>query len=262
MKQPDRHLARIQRQFRRQAAAYERLTGGDERGFHALVALSGVNGAERVLDVACGPGFLTMGFAGQSRQAVGVDGTDVFLDHARAEAARRGIENLGFTLGNVERLPFADGVFDVAVCRAAFHHFPRVDRVLAEMIRVTTPEGRLVVADMLTAEDPMKARYHDRIERLCDPTHVRALPESEFELLFARHGLAVTFKGHQRIDYALPDWVAHGGPPPAKVAKIIELMRASVPADCSGLAVHEEGGELHFSHTGVAFLLDKTTARD
>jgi ubiquinone/menaquinone biosynthesis C-methylase UbiE len=257
VKHPDRHLSRIQRQFRRQAAAYERLTGADERGFQALVALSRVDGAARALDVACGPGFLTMALAGRCRQAVGVDGTDVFLDHARGEAARRGIGNIAFTLGNVEQLPFPAAVFDVVVCRAAFHHFPRVDRVLAEMIRTATPQGRLVVADLLTAKDPAKARYHNRIERLCDPTHVRALPESEFEQLFAAHGLAVAFKGQQRIDYALPDWIAHGGPPPARAAKIVALMRDSIAADCSGLAVREQDGELHFSHTGVAFLLEK-----
>ena len=251
-------LTRIQRQFRRQAQAYERFTAADEPGFRALVSLSAIGSTDAVLDVACGPGFLTMAFAERAAQAVGVDATDAFLHDAHAEADRRGLRNVRFTLGDAERLPFRDGTFALAVCRAAFHHFPHVERVLAEMRRVVTSGGRLLIADLLTAEDPAKARYHNRIERLCDPTHVCALPASEFTRLFAAHGLTVAFTGRTRIDYALPAWLSHAGPPPAKVARIRDLMRASVKTDRSGLAVRIEDGDLHFSHTGGAFLLEKT----
>jgi ubiquinone/menaquinone biosynthesis C-methylase UbiE len=253
-------LGRIQRQFRRQARAYEALTAGDERGFEALVALSGVTADQRVVDVACGPGFLTMTFAARCRHAIGVDATDTFLEHASEEAHRRSLANVAFTLGHAEALPFPDGAFQLAACRAAFHHFARVERVLSEMMRVVGPHGRLLIADMTTSEDPAQARYHHRLERLCDPTHVRALPVSEFERLFARHGLTVAFTGRSQVDSRLPEWIAHGGPPPARVAKIVELMRASLDTDRSGLAVRLEAGEIHFSHTGVAFLLEKPGA--
>src|ERR1051326_5361518 len=115
-------LARIQEQFRRQAAAYERLASvTDADGLARLVALSQVTGDERVLDVACGPAFLTMTFAGRCRRAVGLDGTDVFIEHARLEARRRGVVNVDFALGDVEHMPLASDAFDVASCRAAMH---------------------------------------------------------------------------------------------------------------------------------------------
>ena len=251
-------LARIQQQFRRQADAYERLASvSDTGGLRRLVMLAQANAQDRVLDVACGPAFLTMTFAQGCREAVGVDGTDVFVDHARAEARRRGLANVRFVLGDVERMPLVDSAFDVAACRAAVHHFPRPAAVLREMIRVTKPAARLLIADQVSAEDPAKAALHNEIERLCDPTHARALSESEFERLFADLGLAVAFKGRATIDYSVREWMSHGGPVPEQARQIERKMQGAIDGDSAGLAVRIEGGELRFSHTAVAFLVEK-----
>jgi ubiquinone/menaquinone biosynthesis C-methylase UbiE len=251
-------LVRIQEQFRRQATAYERIASvTDADGLRRLVAVSRVAPEETVLDVASGPAFLTMTFAERCRQAVGVDGTDVFIAHARAEARRRGLRNVRFVLGDVERMPLAAGSFDVAACRAAVHHFPRPDLVLREMMRVTKPCARLLIADQITSEDPAKAALHNQIERLCDPTHVRALSESEFERLFADLGLAVAFRGHATIDYTVSEWMSHGGPPEERAREIERRMREVIDGDRAGLAVRVEDGQLRFSHTAVAFLVTK-----
>jgi ubiquinone/menaquinone biosynthesis C-methylase UbiE len=251
-------LVRIQEQFRRQAAAYERLTSvTDAEGLRRLVALSQAAADESILDVACGPAFLTMTFAERCRQAVGVDGTDVFIDHARAEAGRRGLRNVRFVLGDVERLPLASASFDVAACRAAVHHFPRPDLVLREMMRVTKPTGRLLIADQVSSEDPAKAARHNEIERLCDPTHVRALSESEFERLFADLGLSVAFRRRATIDYSVAEWMSHGGPSPERAREIERRMREVIDGDRAGLAVRIEDGELCFRHTAVAFVVDE-----
>ncbi len=256
MRTHNEQLGRIQRQFRRQALAYERLASvTDAEALARLVAVSGATASDRVLDVACGPAFLSMTFAERCAAVVGVDGTDVFLDHAGAEARRRGLGNLRFVLGDVERMPLADRVFDVAACRAAFHHFPSPDVVLREMMRVSRPGARLLIADQVASEDAAKAALHNEIERLCDPTHVRALAESELQGMFASLGLSVAFCGRATIDYTVAEWMSHGGPA-AEVAQEIERkMRTSIDGDRAGLAVRVEDGELRFSHTAVAFVL-------
>jgi SAM-dependent methyltransferase len=217
--------------------------------------VSGATASDRVLDVACGPAFLTMTFAERCAAVVGVDGTDVFLDHARAMARRRGLSNLRFVLGDVERMPLADRVFDVAACRAAFHHCPSPGVVLREMIRVTRPGARLLIADQVASEDAAKAALHNEIERLCDPTHVQALAESELQGMFAGLGLSVAFRGRATIDYSVTEWMSHGGPAPEVAQEIERKMRASIDGDRAGLAVRVEDGELRFSHTAVAFVL-------
>ena len=261
VRDPESHLARVQQQFRRQADAYERLAAvADAEGLGRLAALAGLTNADTVVDVACGPGFLTMALGARCGRAVGIDATDVFLAHARAEASRRGLQRTTFVLGDVGALPLASSSVDVATCRAAFHHFPVPAAVLAEMVRVTRPGGRLLVADIVSSEDPARADRHNRIERLCDPTHVRALRESEFDALFAARGLRAIFRGHAIIDYALEDWIAHGGPSVDDAREIRRLMEASIDGDTTGLGVRRDGAALRFSHRAVAVLLERPSA--
>src|SRR5262245_4481859 len=134
----DDHLTAVRRQFTRTAEVYARLMQTTQaRGLKGLVSLSGAGAKDKVLDVACGPGFLTMTFAQGCEHATGFDATDAFIDLARAEAARRGLGNIHFEHGDAERMPFPDASFDVVSCRAAFHHFPRPERVLHEMVRAS-----------------------------------------------------------------------------------------------------------------------------
>ena len=250
------HVQKIRDQFTRQAEAYIRMKQTtDEEALGKAVALTGVQSGHRVLDVACGPGFLTMAFARRCAEAAGLDATTVFLSHAREEAERRGLHNIQFHEGDAERLPFTDHAFDVVACRAAFHHLVHPQRVLAEIKRVARPGGRLLLLDMIASEDPEKAAYHNRVERLCDPTHVRALAESEFEHMFRTAGLEVLSRPKVTISYAVSEWMDHGGPDEATAREIIALMEASVAMDRTGLNVRREDGVLRFSHTAVAFLL-------
>ena len=49
--------------------------------------------------------------------------------------------------------------------------------VVAEMCRVCKQGGRVAVADVFTSADPAKAEAYNRLERLRDPSHVRALDD-------------------------------------------------------------------------------------
>jgi len=250
------HIDRVRAQFTRTAEVYARLAQTtDERGLAALVALSGAVADDRVLDVACGPGFLTMAFARQCARATGCDATDAFLALARAESGRRGLRNVRFEHGDATRLPYADAGFDVVACRAAFHHFPQPERVLAEMKRVARPGGRLLVADLLGSEDPEKAKLHDRVEQLCDPTHVRALPESELLRLFAAADLGVVRQVRSSLHYELDEWIAHGAPDEDARREIVARMESWLRDDPADLRVRREDGKLRFSHRTSAFVL-------
>jgi len=253
----DAHLERIRVQFGKMADVYARMRQTtDERSLNALVAVSGADAGSRVLDVACGPGFLTMAFAARCRAAVGVDATEPFLAMARAEAQQRGIGNVEFRSGNAEQLPFDDGAFDWVACRAAFHHFARPERVLTEMVRVAAPRGSLLIADMLSSDDAAKAEYHNRMERLVDPSHVRALTVSEFERLVAAAGMVPRFETTVPIDIDVEEWLEHGGPDAATAAQVRALIAASLDTDRCGLNVRRENGVVRFSYTTGVFVLE------
>ena len=250
------HLEAVQRQFRRQAEAYSAMPVVTDPEFLSyIVSISGVSKGDSVIDVASGPGFVAIAFAPHCGRVIGIDATDRFVARATGEAERRRLDNVAFMLGDAEQMAFPDHAFDVAVCRFAFHHFPRPTVVLAEMRRLVRPGGTIVLVDMVAAEDPVKANYHNDLERLCDPSHARALPASEFERMFARQGLDLTYKQTVKSTYSLEDWIAHGAPTPDRAARILEMMEASANEDKSGLNVRITNGRLFFSHTGASYVM-------
>ncbi len=256
MSDADRHTRRIEQQFTRQADAYcDMEQTKDQASLDLLVTLSGVDESARVLDVACGPGFLTMTFGAKCAEATGVDATPAFVEAANAEAMRRRLANTTFREGRADRLELPDDEFDLVTCRAAFHHFVNPETVLSEMKRVARPGGALLIADMIASEDPSERALHDRIEILCDPTHTRVLLANEFEALFATHGLALELGPRSELAYDVEEWISHGGPTEADAAEIRRLLRGSMDGDAAGLAVHEEEGRLRFRHNVAVYRL-------
>src|SRR5207248_5740340 len=87
-------------------------------------------------------------------------------------------------VGRAEHLPFADGSFDVVVCRIAAHHFPEIEAAVAEMARVS--QRLLVIDDLLFGGEDVEEAH-----RLRDPTHVRSYTENEWREHLGANGLEV-----------------------------------------------------------------------
>lgn len=243
------HVEQIRSQFTRQAQAYaDTAQAKDDDAHSKLVALLAPDSNARVLDVACGPGFLTLAFAARCADVVGIDATDALLDIARTHARERRVTNVRFDAGDATQLPYADGAFDAVVCRAAFHHFPNPGRVLSQMARVVRAGGSVMVADIVTSNVAQFARAHNAIERLCDPTHVRALPADQLRALFIANDLDMTVDRPGRMHYGLTEWIAHGGPTAAAEDEIRRRFAAALARDETGLDVRIESGEIRFTH--------------
>lgn len=253
-----RHLSVVREQFERQAEIYSRNeVVTDPAVLRFVVSVSAIGPADRALDVACGPGFLTLALARRARAVIGVDITPRFLAAAHQRATAEGIVNATFLPADVERLAFTRDSFDVVTCKFAFHHFPRPERVLAEMKRVARPGGRIVILDMLTSEDARRSREHDRIERLCDPSHARALSGSAFDRLFARFGLGIVYQRKGEATEPLAEWIRHGSPPPGNAARIVRWMERHVGAEDYGIEVSRRNGALFVAHRGATYVLEK-----
>lgn len=176
-------------QHTQQAEGYARLTrkiiATDRRA--ALRALIGVRADDTLLDVACGPGSITLDLAPHLARATGLDITPAMLEQARAAQADRGMTNIEWIEGDAIALPFGDESFSIVSSGAAFHHFEQPERVLAEMVRVCRPGGRVAIIDVTPEAD--KAQAYDRMERMRDPSHGHAHSIGEFLEMGARLGL-------------------------------------------------------------------------
>jgi ubiquinone/menaquinone biosynthesis C-methylase UbiE len=112
----------------------------EDRRLQALVALAAAAPGARVLEVGCGAGHVLERFAGTER--VGVDLSRTMLARTR----RRLDAGTGLINASADRLPFADGSFDVVLCTEVLEHVPDPARVVAELTRVAGPEGRVIVS--------------------------------------------------------------------------------------------------------------------
>jgi ubiquinone/menaquinone biosynthesis C-methylase UbiE len=117
----------------------------------SICVLSQTKAGDRVLDVGCGSGRLTMAaqlWAGENGEAVGIDPSPEMIEVARQNAKRAG-SKAKFQLGVAESLPFPDSSFDVVLNRLMLHHLPEdlKQRGLAEMRRVLKPGGVCLIAD-------------------------------------------------------------------------------------------------------------------
>ena len=101
------------------------------------------------------------------------------LHEARAEAAEARLGNLHLVQADAGRLPFADGRFDLVLCRLALHHFADPVVEVAGMARVTRRSGTLAIIDLLSPDDAELADRYNRFERMRDPSHTRALTGAE-----------------------------------------------------------------------------------
>jgi SAM-dependent methyltransferase len=102
-----------------------------------LLDAAAVGEGTRLLDVACGPGYLAGAAAERGAEAIGVD----FAPAMVSEAARR-FSRATFQHGDAEALPFESHSFDAVVCGFALGHLPEPDRALLESFRVLRPGGR------------------------------------------------------------------------------------------------------------------------
>ncbi len=222
-----------------------------------LVALTHAGAASVTLDVACGPGRLTRSFAQHAQRSVGIDTTGALLDIARSEAQAAGVNNVEYVEGSALDLPFAAETYDVVSCRAAFHHFDQPQAVLSEMTRVLRSDGQLLIADILGNRDDVKAERHDALEQLCDPTHVRCIPEAAFQAMFAACGLRGVAEHKRSVSYVVDSWILHGGPTPAVAEQIKQRFQSDLDGDQAGMAVRVEDGQLKFSHNTVVYVAAK-----
>jgi ubiquinone/menaquinone biosynthesis C-methylase UbiE len=128
---------------------YDRTTRKDMPEIKALAQriASTLSPGARVLEVAPGPGFLSIELAKRGLLVRAVDISKTFVEIAKRNAAAAGIE-AHFDLGNAAALPVEDDSVDFVVCRAAFKNFTEPVKALAEFRRVLRPGGKLLLIDM------------------------------------------------------------------------------------------------------------------
>jgi len=235
--------------FEREARAFAQSPlHRDPERLRRLVEFSLASPGESALDVACGPGIVAAGLAAAGVATTAVDRSAGMLREAAKSGAAR-------ARAAAERLPFRDAVFDFVVCRNSFHHFNAQTSVMAEMARVARRGGRVVIEDMVAAEDLRERDAQEVIERLRDTAHTRTLPRTEFLALAHAAGLRAAAESRFLLAVDFDEWVDRPRPSPERRARARRLMEERAGAPAGGLRSWIEEGRLRFERPSILLRL-------
>jgi SAM-dependent methyltransferase len=241
------HGNRILDQFTKQAIPFATSQGiRSEDTLRMIVEFASASAVDHSLDVACGPGLLACAFAKVVRYAAGIDITPAMLQRAKLEAGSLNLQNLSWCLGDVSNLPYADGSFTIVSSRYAFHHILDPLGVLREMRRVCTPGGRIVLIDSSPAQE--KAEAFNCMEKLRDPSHVRAMPMAELCGLFKQAGLPAPQTTSYRLRGDIDGLLSRSFPSPGDDTKLRHLFETSVETDPLDMELTRAEDKLLYGH--------------
>ncbi len=120
---------------------------GADEGRRRLLSSINVSTGGAILDICCGPGWLTIEasrLAGPEGTTIGVDLSPAMQAEATSNAGKVG-SPARFQVMDAERLEFPDASFDAVLCSYGLMHIPDPELAASEMARVLKPGGRLAL---------------------------------------------------------------------------------------------------------------------
>lgn len=244
MKQ-DAQVAKVQSQFNQQAERfYSWEVTGSEQNLEQFFRFCKLHSDDRVLDVACGTGNMVNYCAPRVASADGVDIAERMIFLARSEAERRQLSNAQFSIAPVEALPFPAGRFTAVMSRAAFHHFADPRRVIGEMRRCCTDDGRLFIQDIVAYAEPAIDAYVEELELAIDSSHCRTLARDAFTDLFTEAGLVGVHGIEFNIALDLVNYIGHAIQSDAARAAVDRLVKRGLDDPRLSGVIEQRDGRL------------------
>jgi ubiquinone/menaquinone biosynthesis C-methylase UbiE len=228
MQDTTKHNQTIIDQFSHQAIPFSELPGHSQ-SIQVLIDLTEVSATDDVLDVACGHGLVACEFALYAKHVTSIDITPKMIEQAKQRQQDKGLANLTWQVGDVLPLPFADCRFSLVITRYSFHHLLKPAAVLAEMLRVCKPGGKIMVIDVV--QSPEKVDAFDSLEKLRDPSHVHALTFFEMASMIDASGLTNIKTARYKVERELEQQLKASFPNPGDAKKIREMFKADLESN-------------------------------
>lgn len=127
----------------------------------------GLTGSERILDVACGTGTVTLACAQRlgNGHVLGVDLSESMLEKAYVKAKARNLDNLAFKCVDIETMDFGANTFDGACCGFGIFFLPDMEAGLRNIKHHVKPNGIIAISSFTGAVmEPLSKQFIDRIQ--------------------------------------------------------------------------------------------------
>jgi ubiquinone/menaquinone biosynthesis C-methylase UbiE len=191
----------------------------NDREAELVWELLGLQPGDAVLDLACGNGRIANRLAQRRAEVTGLDATPMFLQLAREDAERRGVE-VEYVEGDMRELPWTDRFDAVLSWFTSFGYFDDADNrsVLEQAHRSLKDGGRLLIENNNTAQLLTRALpwiVHERDgDFMIDRWHFDATTSRGMtERIVIRDGRSRRFEFFVRMFIAaeLGDWCRDAG---------------------------------------------------
>ena len=140
----------------------------------AMLEALELRAGQRLLDIACGPGYVAGAASALNVTAEGID----FAPQMIAEAKAR-FKDLNFQVGDVQSLPYPDNAFDATACNIGLFHVADTETALSEIVRVTRPGGRFAFSQWAApAEAELYAALFAALKAHADMTLADPAPDA------------------------------------------------------------------------------------
>ena len=150
------NLDRVLARRRQQSEAYFNLIAGKlgkhhcpGRSWEAIGHLAlRLAPAITIADLGAGEGLISQLLARRAGHVWCIDNSPRMVEVGAALAARNGLANLAYKLGDIEDVPLPDASVDLAILSQALHHARHPQKAVGEAHRILRPGGRLLVLDL------------------------------------------------------------------------------------------------------------------
>ena len=250
----ENHHEVVRREFSKQAPRFgeEGLTLTSREHLQWIVDHLDLQSHYEVLDVAAGTGHLGRAIAPHVRRVVALDLTPEMLLEGGREAEKEGITNIDFEQGLAEDVPYPNDSFHMVVSRFSIHHFEKPHIQIGEMVRVCRPGGTVGVIDLVSPNDGMLAATYNRLERMRDQSHTRALSARELKGVVRNAGLEIVRTASREVEVSVHRWLDLAGTETDRRRTILEELTQELKGlGATGMRPFMRDNELMFVQTWI-----------
>ena len=142
-----------------------------------------------VADLGCGEGYLTIEAARWANRVVAIDRSPEVITRGKELAKRRGVKNITWKRGDLQRVPIDDNAIDLVLLSQALHHADEPRAALSEAHRILRPGGRVLVLDLREHDEAwVTSTLGDRWMGFDDKSLKALIEDTGFESAIVRVG--------------------------------------------------------------------------
>ena len=145
---------------------------------------------EKVLEVATGTGFISLGLSDYLKQIDAVDFSPMMIGMAKKKAQEKGVSNIRFGVQDAYALSFPSARFDAVIIANTLHIMPDPEKALGEIGRVLKPGGKLIAPNFVHAGSK-KAAFLSRLMSITGFRAYHKWTQESYHEFLEKNGFAV-----------------------------------------------------------------------